>query len=140
MGYARIIFCRKSKKLPPAALSVTDMCSDDSVDERLHSCHSGVSILDWKAEFLSQSCDWLDPVCRHVERRWPRVGAASTEYRLARVAKSLIVGNQCFHEQEIDQIAKPLVALAGPGCKRHVVEFSAQCVVEEASTGALWGL
>ena len=97
--------------------------ADDSIDECLHSCHSGVTIGDWKIQFLSQSCDWLDPVCRQVQRRWPRVSAARMEYRLAGFTETLVVGNQCFHEQKIDQIAETFVALSWSGWQRHAMEF-----------------
>lgn len=40
------------------------------------------------------------------------------EYGLARLTEADVVGDQCFHEQKIDQIAKAVVALAESGAAR----------------------
>ena len=54
----------------------------------------------------------------------PRMRIPTAEDQLAGLTKSdVVVGDQRFHQEQIDQVPEPLVLLAGPWWKGHAMQL-----------------
>ena len=76
-------------------------------------------------EFEGELRKRLRPMGRHggqIGR--PRMRSPTAEDQFACLTKSdVVVGDQCFHQEQIDQVSEPLVLLARPRWKRQSMQL-----------------
>ena len=88
-------------------------------------CHGILDARDFEAKFCGKTRKRLGPMRRRVvQRRGPGMSRASAKHHLAGLSDGgRVVGDECLEEQQVDEVAEAVIALAGARRERQPMEF-----------------